>query len=200
MELFMNTRISLALFALLFAAAGLRAQTIWTPDPSHSKIGFSVSHMVISEVEGAFRNYDVKVTTNGSGFDNANVEFSADVQSITTDNEQRDKHLKSDDFFNADKYPKLTFKSVEMKKVTDKTYKLVGDLTIRDVTKRVELDVVYNGTVKDPWGNTRAGFRITGSIDRFAYNLKWNKLIEAGGAVVGKDVNLIINLELSKKA
>lgn len=196
----MKQQIILAAAVLLLTIGSLRAQTEWKLDPSHSRIGFSVSHMVITDVEGAFRTYDVKVISNGDNFENAKVDFTADVASISTENEQRDKHLKSDDFFNADQYPKMTFKGVSMKKVSGNNYKLVGDLTIRDVTKRIELNVVHNGTVKDPWGGIRSGFRITGIVDRMAYNLKWNKLMEAGGAVVGKDVNLVINLELSRKA
>ncbi|MCB0729452.1 MAG: YceI family protein [Ignavibacteriae bacterium] len=184
---------------LLFAVSINFAQTSWGLDKSHSKIGFSVVHLVISEVEGQFNEYDVKVTSNGDDFDGASVEFSADVNSIDTDNEKRDNHLKSDDFFNAEQFPKMTFVSTSFSKEDDKNYKLVGDLTIRDVTKEVELDVVYNGMVKDPWGNTKAGFKATGAINRFDYNLKWNAALETGGLVVGEDVNLIINLELAKQ-
>ncbi len=190
-------KINLLLVMLLFSAP-LFAQTKWTVDKAHSKVHFSVTHMVISDVTGEFKNYDVYVETNGDDFTNAKIDFWADVNSISTDNDARDKHLKSDDFFNAAKYPKITFKSKSMTKVGDGKYKLVGDFTIRDVTKEITLDVEYRGMVKDPWGNTKAGFKITGDINRFDYNLKWNALVETGGLVVGKDVKMIIDLELQK--
>ena len=176
------------------------AQTTWTFDKSHSKVGFSVTHLIISEAEGNFKSFDGTVETNGDDFSGAKVEFTVDTKSIDTDNEQRDNHLRNDDFFNSEKFPKMTFKSKSFKKVGDKKYKLVGDLTIRDVTKEVALDVKHNGTVKDPWGNTKAGFKITGEINRFDYGLKWNALMEAGGAVVGEDVSLEIDVELAKKS
>ncbi len=174
------------------------AQTKWTYDKAHSKVQFTVTHLVISEVTGQFKSFDVNVTSSKDDFTDAKIDFSADVNSISTDNDARDRHLKSDDFFNAEKFPKLTFKGKSFTKVSDNKYKLVGDLTIRDVTKEVTLDVKYNGSIKDPWGNVKAGFKIQGEINRFDYNLKWNSLIEAGGAVVGKDVQMIVDLELQK--
>jgi polyisoprenoid-binding protein YceI len=110
----------------------------------------------------------------------------------------RDNHLKGDDFFNAGKYPKMTFKGTGLKKVSGNKYTLSGELTIRDVTKPITLDVTYFGTTNDPWGNTKAGFKIKGKINRFDYNLKWNTLTEAGGAVVGEEVEIVCNLELAK--
>ncbi len=175
------------------------AQTTWDFDKSHSKIGFSVTHLVITDVEGNFKEFEGSITTSGDDFENAKIEFSANVASINTDNEKRDEHLRSDDFFNAEKFPQLTFKSKSFSKVDDKNYKLVGDLTIRDVTKEVELNVVYNGTVEDPWGNTKSGFSLEGEINRFDYNLKWNKTIEAGGLVVGEDVTILAKLQLVKQ-
>jgi polyisoprenoid-binding protein YceI len=189
--------IPLFLIALAFSAT---AQTNWSFDKSHTNIGFNVTHLVISEVDGFFKSFEGSVTTKGDSFENATVQFTVDIASIDTDNEKRDQHLKSDDFFNAEKYPKMTFKSTSMKKAGKNTYKLTGDLTIRDKTKRVELDVKHNGTVKDPWGNTKAGFKITGKINRFDYELKWNTLTEAGGAVVGRDVRLNLNVQLKKEA
>jgi polyisoprenoid-binding protein YceI len=189
-------RISIILF--LISIISINAQTKWTVDKAHSKVQFTVTHLVISEVTGEFKSFDVTVESSKDDFTDAKIDFSADVNSISTDNEARDKHLKSDDFFNAEKYPKLTFKGKSFTKVGDKNYKLVGDLTIRDVTKEVTLDVVYNGSIKDPYGNTKAGFKITGEINRFDFNLKWNALIEAGGAVVSKTVKMIVNLELQK--
>ena len=154
--------------AILFAFVSISlAQTNWAFDKSHSKIGFSVSHLVITDVEGQFGEYEGTVVAPGEGFENAKIDFSAEIASIDTDNEKRDQHLASDDFFNAEKFPKLKFEGKSFRNVGGKNYKLVGDLTIRDVTKEVELDVVHNGTVNDPWGNTKAGFSLEGVINRF---------------------------------
>lgn len=191
---------TLALFLsiIFFAGVNMDAQTNWVIDKSHSKVGFTVTHLVISEVDGNFSSYDGKVSSKGDDFEGASIEFTVDINSIDTDNKDRDNHLKSDDFFNAEKFPKMSFKSKSLKKVSGKNFKLVGDLTIRDVTKQVELDVIYNGTTVDPWGQTKAGFKITGEVNRFDYNLKWNTITELGGAVVGKEVTLKINLQLIK--
>ncbi len=189
----------LALVLFLFSAS-LFAQTTWSVDKSHSKVGFSVSHLVITDVEGYFKDYDAQITTEGDDFSKAKIDFTVNTNSIFTDNEDRDKHLRSDDFFNSEMYPQMTFKAKSMRKVGGNKYKLTGDLTIRDVTKKVDLDVVYNGMVKDPWGNTKAGFKVTGKINRFDYNLKWNKAIETGALVVGREVKLLIDLQLVKKS
>lgn len=183
----------LAAFSITFA------QSNWAIDKSHSKIGFSVAHLVISEVEGRFKDFDASIVSSNDNFEEAQINFSANIASINTDDEKRDDHLKGDDFFNAEKFPKLTFKSKSFKKIDDKNYKLIGDLTIKDVTKEVELDVKYNGTIKDPWGNTKAGFVLNGVINRFDYNLKWSSVMEAGGLVVGQDVTIVAKFELIKK-
>jgi polyisoprenoid-binding protein YceI len=192
-------KINLFLAFLVFSAISLSAQTNWSIDKAHSKIGFSVSHLVITDVEGFFKEYDGKITSNGDDFSTAQIELSINTASIFTDNEGRDKHLRSDDFFNAEKFPKMTFKSKSISKINDNKFKLVGDLTIRDVTRQVELEVKYNGMVKDPWGNTKAGFKVTGEVNRFDYNLRWNTAIETGALVVGKEVELVIDLQLVKK-
>ncbi len=189
---------SLVILSTVVASA-VSAQTTWKADASHSSVKFSVSHLVISETEGTFKVYDANVISTKDDFTDAKIDFSIDVNSINTENEMRDKHLKSDDFFNAEKFPKIVFKGTSFKKVSGNKYVLEGDLTIRDVTKKVKLDVVYGGTVKDPYGNTKAGFKVTGTVDRLAYGLKWNVLTEAGGAVVGKDVELTVKLELQKQ-
>jgi polyisoprenoid-binding protein YceI len=187
--------------ALIFLfTSSLFAQTTWTVDKSHSKVGFSVNHLVITDVDGYFKDYDAQITTEGDDFSKTQIDFTIKTNSIFTDNKDRDNHLRSDDFFNAEKYPDMIFKGKSMKKVGDKKYKLIGDFTIRDVTKQIALDVTYNGTVKDPWGNTKSGFKVTGEIDRFDYNLKWNKAIETGSLVVGKEVELVIDLQLIKKS
>ena len=184
------------LLAVSFTATN--AQNKWSVDKAHSKVQFTVSHLVITDVTGQFKSFDASIESTKEDFSDAKINFSVDVNSIYTENDKRDGHLKSDDFFNAEKFPKMTFVGKSMKKVGKNKFKLTGDFTIRDVTKQVTLDVVYNGTIKDPWGNTKAGFKVTGSLNRFDYNLKWNVLTEAGGAVVGKTVYLTVDLELNK--
>ena len=184
----------------VFFAVSANAQTKWSFDKSHSNVGFSVTHLVISEVEGRFGSFDGTVTTKSDAFEDSEIEFKVDVNSVNTDNSKRDEHLRSDDFFNAEKYPSMIFKSTSMKKVGDNSYKLKGNLTIRDVTKPIELDVKLNGVIKDPRGNTKAGFKISGSLDRFDFGLKWNSLMEVGGAVVSKTVTLNLNVELKKES
>jgi len=175
------------------------AQTKWTLDNAHTGVKFTVTHLVISEVEGSFKTFTCSMTASKPDFTDAQIDFSVDVNTISTDNEMRDKHLKSDDFFNAEKFPKMTFKSIYFKKLSSKAYEMMGDLTIRDVTRKVKFKVVYGGTVKDPRGNIKAGFKATATINRLEYGLKWNVVTEAGGAVVGKDVNIIINAEFAKE-
>jgi polyisoprenoid-binding protein YceI len=186
---------------MTLATGAAVAQTNWKVDNSHSKLGFAVTHMMVSETEGKFKIYDGKVSSKSeTDFSNAAIEFSVDVNSINTDDEKRDGHLKSDDFFNAEKYPKMTFKSTSMKAGKTKgTYVIEGDLTIRDVTKKVTFTAVSNGkTVKDPWGMIRTGFKVTGKINRVDYGLKWNALIEAGGVAVSEEVKIDLNIELIK--
>ena len=187
-----------ALVVFLTSVLAINAQTKWTIDKAHSKVQFTVTHLIISEVNGLFKSFDGSIEASKSDFTDAKINFTVNVASINTENDGRDKHLKSDDFFNAEKFPLITFKGNSLKKIDDKNYKLTGDFTIRDITKEITLDVVYNGSIKDPWGNTKAGFKILGEINRFDYNLKWNALMEAGGAVVGKTVKLVIDLELQK--
>jgi len=191
--------ITSALFALLFTVSVFAQNTTWKLDPAHTQIRFSVTHMVISEVTGDFKKFDGEVKSNGTDFSNAQISFTADVSSINTENEKRDGHLKSDDFFNAEKYPQIKFVGKSMKKVGKNKYKLTGDFTIRDITKKVTFDVTYSGTAS-AFGQEKAGFKLTGKINRFDYNLKWNSLMEAGGAVVGKEVEIICNVQLVKQA
>jgi len=191
-------RFRFTVIALFISFLSVNAQTKWNIDKVHSKVLFSVTHLIISEVTGEFKDFTGSIEYAKDDFSDAKIDFTVDVNSISTDNDMRDKHLKSDDFFNAEKFPQITFKGKSLTKVNDNNYKLTGDFTIRDVTKQITLDVIYNGTIKDPYGNTKAGFKIIGQINRFDYNLKWNKLIEAGGAVVGKTVTMTINLELQK--
>jgi polyisoprenoid-binding protein YceI len=184
---------------LLFVTAASAQTTIWKFDPAHTQIGFSVTHLVISEVSGNFKKFDGEVKSIGNDFTNAVISFTADVKSINTENDKRDEHLKSDDFFNAEKYPQIKFVGKSMKKMEKNSYKLTGDFTMRDVTKTITLDVTHTGNAT-AWGQERAGFKIKGIVNRFDYNIKFNSLIEAGGAVVGEDVEIICNVELVKQA
>jgi len=184
--------------ALLASQTGIFAQTKWNIDAVHSNVKFTVTHLVISEVEGSFKIFSGTINSPVPDFSNASIDFSVDINSINTDNEMRDKHLKSDDFFNAEKFPKMVFKSTSFKKISGKKYLLTGNLTIRDITKPIRVDVTFGGVAKDGYGNTKAGFKATTKINRFDYNLKWNSLTEAGGAVVGSEVDIMLNLEFAQ--
>ncbi len=169
-------------------------------DVDHSDIMFKVKHLMISTVTGVFKKFDATLEVNEQDLSDAKVSFEADIDSVDTKNEQRDGHLKSDDFFNAEQFPKMTFQSTSIEKAGDDEYKLVGDFTIRDITKPVELKVEYNGSTKDPWGFERMGFEVSGKINRKEYGLKWSAVTEAGGLVVADDVKLVMNVEMVKQA
>ncbi len=185
--------------AVLFASFKVFSQTskIWKVDNVHSAVKFSVTHLVISEVDGSFKVYNGSIVNTKDDFSDAAIEFSIDVNSINTDNSMRDGHLKGDDFFNAATYPTMTFKSTSFNKKEGNKYELAGNLTIRNVTKKIVFDVKFGGIGKDAYGNTKAGFKVIGSINRFDYGLKWNALTEAGGATVGAEVSLNANLEFA---
>lgn len=174
--------------------------TTYKIDPAHSEIAFKVKHMMIATVSGNFTQFDATLQTEAPDFNNATISFEADVNSINTNNEQRDGHLKSEDFFAAEKFPKLTFVSKSFTKEDEEEYKLVGDLTIRDVTKTVELAVEYGGTMTDPYGQIKAGFDISGKINRKEFGLSWGVVTEAGGVVVSDDVKLHLSIQMVKQA
>jgi polyisoprenoid-binding protein YceI len=177
------------------------ATSTWVLDPTHSEVQFKVKHLMITNTTGTFGKYDVKVETEGEDFLTAKVSFTADADSVDTGNEQRDGHLKSADFFDAEKFPKIKFTATKYENVDDDgSYELYGDLTIRDLTKQVKLDVEFGGVIKDPWGNTRAGFTISGKINRKDFGLEWNLLTDGGGLVVGEEVRLHVTIELIKQA
>lgn len=173
--------------------------TKWAFDGSHAKIGFSVSHMGISETEGKFTKFEGTVLSDKPDFSDAKIDLTIDVNSINTEDKRRDDHLKAADFFDAAKYPTITFKSKSFKSLGKNKYKLVGDFTMHGVTKEIELDVTYKGTVEDPYKNTKAGFKLSGVIDRTQFGLVWTGKLAAGGLLVGNDINLDINIELIKK-
>jgi polyisoprenoid-binding protein YceI len=170
----------------------------WILEPTHSEVQFKVKHLMISTVTGHFQKINATVETEGNDFTTAKAHFTADVDSISTNNEQRDGHLKSGDFFDAASHPQIVFDSTHLEKVSETNYKLSGNLTMRGVTKPVSLDVEYGGTITDPWGNTRAGFSLEGKINRKDFGVQWNMATEAGGLVVGEEVKLHINVEFVK--
>jgi polyisoprenoid-binding protein YceI len=169
--------------------------TNWTIDNTHSEIAFKVKHMMISTVTGHFEDFEANAKTDGDNFNNAIIAFSAKTNSINTKNNDRDTHLKSDDFFNSEQYPEMTFVS---KSFTGE--QLIGDLTIRDVTKEITLNAELNGIAVDPYGQTKAGFEIKGEINRKDFNLTWSAVTEAGSIVVSDKVKLVIDLQFIKQA
>jgi polyisoprenoid-binding protein YceI len=185
------------LMAFLLLTGAAFAQTTWTVDKAHSKVGFNVTHMAISEVEGKFNDFEGTVISKSDDFNGAQVEFTAKTASIDTDNERRDGHLKSPDFFEAEKYPETKFTGTLVK--DGGKYKLKGDFTIHGVTKKVEFDVTYGGTINHPRG-TKAGFKLTGKINRQDYGLTWANKVPTGEAVVSDEVELEVKVELDKKA
>lgn len=190
-------KLTFLLFALL-VSAGVNAQT-WSIDASHSKVGFSVTHMVISSTTGFFEEYDINVKVPGDDWSKASASATIDVNSINTQNEKRDGHLKSPDFFDVENHPKITFNTKSFKNVEGKSYKITGDLTMRGVTKEVTFDAVFVGVVDDPWGNTRAGWQATADINRQDFGLSWAATNAAGEAVVADKVTMILSLEFIKQ-
>jgi len=174
--------------------------TKWVIDPMHSEVQFKVKHLVISTVSGFFKSFEGSLETESDDFEDAKIYFSLDIDSIDTNQSQRDGHLKSADFFDAEKFPKITFHSTSFKKTDDAEYELVGDLEIKGVTKPVTLAVEYGGTTNDFYGNTKAGFEVTGKIDRKEFGLTWDGVTEAGSIVLGSDIKLLINIQFAKQA
>ena len=169
-------------------------------DAAHSEITFKVKHLMITNVTGSFTKFDATMESNAADFSDATISFEADVNSISTNNEQRDAHLKSDDFFSAEKFPKLSFANGKLVKKSEDKYTLTGEFTIRDVTKTIELDVEYGGTMTDPWGQVKSGFKISGKINRKDFGLAWGAVTEAGGVVVSDEVKLHLAVQMVKQA
>ncbi|HRI40846.1 MAG TPA: YceI family protein [Bacteroidia bacterium] len=186
----------------LIAAVALSATAIaqnWKIDGSHTKIRFTTKYLVISDVDGEFKKFDGTFTSSKADWSDLQATMTVQVPSITTDNEMRDKHLLSDDFFNAEKFPTMTFTSTGIKSLGNNKYVLSGNLTVRDVTKKVEVPLVYGGQVKDPWGNLKAGFKATGKINRKDFGLKYANAAATGEAVVGDEVEFTIDAVLIKQ-
>lgn len=171
--------------------------TTWAIDPAHSEITFKVKHLMISNVKGEFKTFEASI--DGEDFTNSTLSAKIDASSISTNNNDRDTHLKSPDFFEVEQFPEITFKSTSLKKGDDDEYKLVGDLTIKGVTKEITLDTEFGGFMKDPYGNEKAGFSINGKLNRKDFRLNWNAALEAGGVMVGNEVKINSEVQFVKQ-
>src|SRR5882757_2598800 len=174
--------------------------TKWVLDPMHSEVQFKVKHLVISTVSGFFKSFEGALETTNDDFEDSEISFALNIDSIDTNQTPRDEHLKSPEFFDAAQYPQITFKSTSFKKTDDEEYDLVGDLTVKGVTKSVKLAAEFGGSTDDFYGNTKAGFEITGKINRKDFGLTWDGVTEAGSIVVGEDIKLNINVQFAKQA
>jgi len=192
-------KVLFTLFAAGLSVAAFAQKSTWEVDGTHSSLHFTVQHLVISEAEGNFKIFNGTIESPTADFNNAAIAFDVDVASVNTDNEMRDKHLRGDDFFQAEKFPKATFKSKSFKKVAGNKYKLEGELTLRGVTKPTTFDVTYNGTGKDGYGRSIAAFKLKGKINRYDFGIKYNSTVEAGN-LVGEEVELEGKIELAKKS
>jgi len=177
-----------------------KGKTKWSIDPSHSKIGFKVKHLMISNVLGNFKEFEGQVTIEGNDFSTAVISLSLNSASVDTEIADRDTHLKSADFFDVGTYPKITIDGSGLKDLGDDMYELNGNVVIKGIKKQVVFSVEYGGLMTDPWGNVKAGFSITGKMNRKDWGLNWNAALEAGGLLVGEEVKLICDVELLKVA
>jgi polyisoprenoid-binding protein YceI len=176
------------------------ATTKWILDPTHSDLGFKIKHLMITNVSGSFDKFNVQLDTDSDDFKNATIEVSAEINSVNTGNEQRDGHLLAPDFFDAEKFPQMKFKANNTEKLNaDGNYTLNGDLTIRDVTKPVSLNVEFGGIANDHYGNTKAGFTVSGKINRKDFGLEWNSTMETGGLLLSEEVKLHAEIQLVKQ-
>ena len=173
--------------------------TKWTLDPAHSELQFKVKHMMVSNLTGSIGSFQVTVDAEGADIEDARIHFEGELDSISTGNAQRDAHLKNEDFFDTARFPKIQFASTSFKKINeDGDYALNGELTIRDVTRPVSLQVNFGGQAKDPWGNTKAGFSVSGKINRKDWGLNYNAVLETGGVMVGEDVRILAELQMAQ--
>ncbi|MGE6221772.1 YceI family protein [Nubsella zeaxanthinifaciens] len=175
------------------------ATTKWALDPTHSELQFKVKHLMITTVTGSIKSFSAELESEGDDFTNASISFSGDISSIDTGNGDRDGHLKSGDFFDAEKYPAISFKSTSVEK-DGSDYVVKGDLTIKDVTKPVKLNAEFGGIATDPWGNTKAGFTLSGKVNRTEFGLTWNAALETGGVMVSEEVKILGELQFVKQA
>src|SRR5688572_4925589 len=170
----------------------------WNLDAAHSEVNFKVKHMMITNVNGKFSAFDVKASSDNENFENPEIEFTANASSVDTGSEQRDQHLKSADFFDAEKFPNLHFKSKSFKKTAEGEYQLEGDMNIKGVVKPISFKVEHGGLQKDPWGNIKTGFSLEGKINRKDFGLGWNAVLESGGVMVSEEVKLNAEIQLIK--
>lgn len=175
-----------------------RAGTKWVTDPAHSELMFKVKHLMITNVKGEFKNFTAEI--DSEDFRDASVRVSVETSSIFTNSTDRDNHLRSADFFDVENYPVMTFESTTFRKLDDDKYKLIGGLTIKGVSKKVELDVEFGGIIKDPWGQEKAGFSFEGKINRKDWGLNWNAALESGGVLVSDEVQLSGELQFARQA
>lgn len=172
----------------------------WVIDPSHSEIAFKVKHLMITNVKGVFREFDASIYTTGDDFITSEVDFFMNPASIDTGDAKRDSHLTGPDFFDVEKYKQISFVGDTIEKGKDeKSYKLYGNLTIRGIKKQIKLDVEFGGVMKDPYGNEKAGFSITGKVNRKDWGLTWNAMLEAGGLMLSDEVHIICEVQLVKQ-
>jgi polyisoprenoid-binding protein YceI len=176
------------------------AKTKWILDSTHSELGFKIKHLMITNVSGAFKNFSAEVETDEEDFNRARINLSAEIASITTNNEQRDAHLLASDFFEAELYPTLTFQSTKIEKKDSDTFTLFGELTLKGITRPVTLNVECSGVTKDPWGGERAGFVVSGKINRGDWGLNFNAALETGGVVLSEEVKIYSEVQLVKQA
>lgn len=176
------------------------ATTKWALDPTHSELGFKIKHLMISNVSGSLKSFEAEVETHGVDFTTAQINLSADMASISTNNDQRDAHLRNSDFFEVEKYPELKFTSTRAEKIDSDTFTLFGELTLKGVTRPVKLTVEFNGVTKDPWGGERAGFVVTGKINRSDFGINFNAALETGGVMLSEEVRIFSEIQLVKQA
>jgi polyisoprenoid-binding protein YceI len=177
----------------------MSTSTKWVLDPTHSEIGFKIKHLMITNVSGNFNKFEVKAETNSDDFANAKVSVDIEVDSINTNNSQRDAHLRNADFFEADKYPLIRFRSTDVKRLDEETYTLTGNLTIKETTKPVKLALEFGGVTKDPYGNYKAGFSISGKINRHDFGVSYNAVLETGGVALGEEIKINGEIQLVKQ-
>lgn len=170
----------------------------WNLDPSHSEVTFKVKHMMITNVSGSFTDFAVTTETDGEDFTKSEINFAAKAASVNTGSEQRDGHLRTVEFFDVEKFPEIKFKATSYEKISGDDYKLQGDLTIKDVTKNITLNAEFGGIQKDPYGNIKAGFTVSGKINRKDFGLTWNAALETGGVMVSEDVKINCEIQLVK--
>ena len=194
----MNRKLFAAAALSLLAALPVSAET-YTIDAGHSEVGFKIRHLV-SNVRGRFNEFSGTINMDPKNIQNSSVEFRIKAESIDTNQANRDKHLRAEDFFHVEKYPEIVFKSDSVKPAGKDKYNVTGTLTMRGVSKKVTLPVTYTGEVKDPWGNVKAGFETSTTLNRKDYGIVWNQAVDNGGVILGDDVTIEINLETQKQA